>query len=930
MRYAEIALNAPIYLTYTYLIPQPLARTIALGHLVEVPLGKSTAAGIVIALTDEAPTAGAAADHERAPREITTRESTTREIAAREIAALLDPDPVVDAEAIALARWMADAYLNPIGLSLWVWLPPGYAGARDMRYALVESAEAEALHARHVHTPIERDLVALLERRGPLRGAQLNTALRAREWKLAADGLARAGVLEKTPVLAPPRAKAKQIDTASLAIAADDIPAALARLARPSREADLLEAVGAAPGGRPLDEALQAAGALRKQADSLVARGAIRLEAYAHTGGTAAQRFHAEQVFSPEAAAELAAELRRIAVPARVLRMLARERARGARAVAVDWVYGQTGAARADLRRLADAGVITLGDARRFRASIDEHALLVQPAPRLTPEQSAAFEPIDMAILSGEHRVFLLHGITGSGKTEVYLRTMQAAVTRGRTALYLVPEISLTPQTIARVTARFGAKRVGVVHSRISEGERLDTWRRAREGAIDIIIGARSGLFTPLDSLGAIILDEEHDSSYKQSDRFPVYDARAAAEKLAQAVGAVVVLGSATPDIETAYRAERVVQGERLAHLTPLTTLRLKTRVAKADGGVIAPPLPAVHVVDMRAELKSGNSSIFSRALQTGLRETLERGEQAILFLNRRGQSTYVFCRDCGYTEKCPRCATPLTYHRDGYVRCHRCNYSSRPAQRCPDCSSHRIRFFGAGTQQVEATMHSLFPDARVLRWDADTAHSARAYELILSRFTQHEADVLVGTQMVTKGLDLPLVTLVGVVSADIGLSLPDFHAPERTFQTLTQVAGRAGRGGEGGRVILQTYQPEHYAIQAAAAHDHDAFYAREIAYRRAMGYPPFRRMVRIIFKFAQEARAEREAEKAALFLRGRLEALGMTATELIGPAPCFYTREDGDYRWHLILRGPDPTPALRGLEPVPGWRIDVDPIDLL
>jgi primosomal protein N' (replication factor Y) len=341
--------------------------------------------------------------------------------------------------------------------------------------------------------------------------------------------------------------------------------------------------------------------------------------------------------------------------------------------------------------------------------------------------------------------------------------------------------------------------------------------------------------------------------------------------------------------------------------------------------------LPPVQIVDMRAELRGGNTSIFSLALQQAMSETLARGEQAILFLNRRGQSTYVFCRDCGYVVKCPRCEAPLTWHRHGQrLRCHRCDHSAPEPSLCPACSSRRIKFFGAGTQQVEGAFAALFPQARALRWDADTAGDFAAHDALLQRFIHRQADVLIGTQRVAKGLDLPLVTLVGVVSADVGLNLPDFRAAERTFQLLTQVAGRAGRGLLAGRVILQSYEPDHYAIQAAARHDYAAFYAREIANRHEIAYPPFRRLVRLLFMFDDERKAREQAQRAAAHIREQLRALHMSGTELIGPAPCFFTKEKDDYRWHLFLRGPDPLPALAGLRMPHGWYVDVDPVDVL
>ncbi|MFN8561319.1 MAG: primosomal protein N' [Anaerolineae bacterium] len=550
--------------------------------------------------------------------------------------------------------------------------------------------------------------------------------------------------------------------------------------------------------------------------------------------------------------------------------------------------------------------------------------------------------------MGSQGTVFLLHGVTGSGKTELYLRAIERTLALGRSAILLVPEIALTPQTVRRVAARFPGQ-TAVVHSALGEGERYDTWRRARDGLVKVVVGARSALFTPLQDVGLVILDEEHDASYKQSPPIlpPYYHARDLAEAMMRQNDGVVILGSATPDVETTYRVgrgeieklelPRRIMGHR-AHIFEqaeragvMPRYRPSPGADTASADAVMIDLPPVQVVDMRTELKGGNTSIFSRALQRNLEDVLNREEQAILFLNRRGQSTFVFCRDCGYVARCPRCDMPLTHHRTGSaLRCHHCGFQQPEPTVCPQCGSKRIKFFGAGTQQVEQTLNEMFPKARVVRWDSDTADSAEAHEAILERFVERRADVMVGTQMVAKGLDLPLVTLVGVVSADIGIALPDFRAGERTFQVLTQVAGRAGRGLLGGRVILQTYQPDHYAIASAARHDYAGFYEREIAYRRDIGYPPFRRLVRILFRFPNETKAQQEAERAAGLLRRRLEQLNMTGTELIGPAPCFFTRENNVFRWQVLLRGPDPTPALEGIAIPKGWYVDVDPAEVM
>ena len=598
---------------------------------------------------------------------------------------------------------------------------------------------------------------------------------------------------------------------------------------------------------------------------------------------------------------------------------------------------------RAPLRRLIERGWIELRDERVWRDSLRDFDFVPRRPPKLTADQQAVWQVIHHALNStAENARFLLHGVTGSGKTEIYLRAIAAALAQGRQAIYLVPEIALTPQTIRRVSERF-PRRVAIVHGSLPHGERYDTWQRARAGDIDVVVGTRSALFTPLPNPGLIILDEEHDPSYKQTPPItePYYHAREAAEYLMTRNRGVLILGSATPDLHSWHRAQT-------GHLTPLhlpnrimghrqriheqaERVGVVTRYEHEAADALHISLPPVSVVDMRRELRQGNTSVFSRELAGGLHEVLERGEQAILLLNRRGQASYVFCRDCGYAVNCQRCDAPMTYHRhDRLMRCHHCGAKQPPPQSCPACQSKRIRYFGAGTQQIDETLGKLFPQSRRLRWDVDTANKPQMHYSILQQFIDRQADFLIGTQMIAKGLDLPLVTLVGVVSADLGLALPDYRAGERVFQLLTQVAGRAGRGVLGGKVILQTYQPEHYVIKAAARHDYPGFVEQESAYRREMGYPPFRRLARIVFSYTDAYKARKQAEIATYRVRQLLQKHDLSGTSLIGPVPCFFTRIDRHYRWHLLLRGPNPAPALRELKTEPGWHIDMDPIEVL
>ncbi len=540
--------------------------------------------------------------------------------------------------------------------------------------------------------------------------------------------------------------------------------------------------------------------------------------------------------------------------------------------------------------------------------------------PELTGAQREAWQKIlDRIARRSSFKsppVLLLHGITGSGKTEIYLRALAEVVAQGKRGICLVPEIALTSQTIERFAARFPG-RVAVLHSGLSLGEQFDEWRRIRDGMCDVVIGPRSALFAPQPDLGLIIIDEEHEWTYKQSDKSPYYHARDVAIKLAQLTGAVVILGSATPDVETYYKA---LQGD-------YELVELKERIALQ--GIV--PLPEVEVVDLRDELKTGNRSLFSSALLSAIADTLDNRGQIILFLNRRGTATFIQCRHCGFVFNCRSCTVALTYHSaTKRLVCHRCGYSVALPSSCPRCSDQRLKFLGVGTQKVEEEVRSIFPQARVIRWDRDVTLGRKAHEELLNRFRNHEADILVGTQMVAKGLDLPGVTLVGVISADTGLNFPDFRAGERTFQLLCQVAGRAGRGFTAGRVIIQTYCPEHYAIKAASKHDYADFYAQELNYRRQFGYPPFGRLARLVFTHTNEVACRKEAQRVAKLLLSEADRKGAPDIRLIGPAPSFVSRIRGRYQWQILLCGSDVSGFLAPMVFKRGWTVDIDPIDVL
>ncbi len=607
-------------------------------------------------------------------------------------------------------------------------------------------------------------------------------------------------------------------------------------------------------------------------------------------------------------------------------------------------LYKEVGGDRSTVRSLEKKGLVQVVPRELWRDPLAGEGFQRAFPPRLTSDQEAAWREI-RECLDDSKQVFLLHGVTGSGKTEIYLRALEDVLASGRQAIVLVPEISLTPQTVRRFEARFPG-RIAIFHSGLSLGERYDEWRRTMDGQADVVIGSRSAIFAPLPRLGLIVVDEEHEWAYKQ-ERSPRYHARDVAVRLAEMVGATVILGSATPDLASYYRTQegsyrllrlskrvmgslRRIEEQRARYDVPMGRSRVR-ELGEGYEDARYMELPPVQVVDLRQELREGNRSMFSRVLQQAMEETLASGEQAILFINRRGAATFVLCRDCGYVMRCPECQVSLVYHSaEDELHCHQCSFRVPIPDRCPDCGGHRIRYFGVGTQTVEEAVRKRFPGARTLRWDLDVTRRKGSHRRILDEFIRHEADVLIGTQMIAKGLDLPLVTLVGAIAADTALHLPDFRAAERTFQLLAQVAGRAGRSILGGRAVLQTYHPEHYCIQAASRHDYGDFYRHEIGFRREQGYPPFRRLVRLLHVHRDAERCRKRAEEMARVLRDRISHWSLPAVDIIGPAPAFLSRLRGRYRWHILVRAEDPYPLLEGLTFPLGWRVDVDPLNVL
>ncbi|CAH1207277.1 Primosomal protein N' [Paenibacillus plantiphilus] len=614
------------------------------------------------------------------------------------------------------------------------------------------------------------------------------------------------------------------------------------------------------------------------------------------------------------------------------------------------------------VRALADKGLIVLREIEHNRDPYAGRSFMQTTAMSLTAEQQAVYGEISSAVDAGDSRVFLLHGVTGSGKTEVYLQSIQHCLQHERQAIVLVPEIALTPQMVERFKGRFGDA-VAVLHSRLSNGERYDEWRKIRERRAQVAVGARSAIFAPFQRIGLIIIDEEHESSYKQEES-PKYHARDVAVRRARQHGAVVVLGSATPSLESYAAASR--SGTAIERAS---AEKAAAPAAASGGGVtessgavgsgrppaLLPmphrvggrPLPEVQLVDMREELKNGNRSMFSRQLHEALAVRLERGEQSVLLLNRRGHSTFVMCRSCGYTALCPHCDISLTFHQKSRaLRCHYCGHAELAPTQCPSCESEHIRFFGTGTQRVEEELSKLFPGIRVIRMDVDTTTEKGSHEKWLTMFGDRQADVLLGTQMVAKGLDFPYVTLVGVIAADTSLHLPDFRAAEKTFQLLTQVAGRAGRHELPGEVIIQTYNPEHAAIIAAQHHDFAAFVSAELKHRQVMSYPPYCRLILITLSHEALPLLLTTGEQLAAKLRQGVADSGITSSDnsdgrfidILGPVASPIPRMKDRYRFQCMLKyrgNIDATGILQaairaisdrnGVPPV-GISVDVDP----
>jgi primosomal protein N' (replication factor Y) (superfamily II helicase) len=816
--FVDVVPLGPIPELLTYALPPEWQRLVRPGMRVLVPLGGRMVTGCVVALQDTAP--------------IDT---------PKFVLDLLDDQPALTPDLLALTHWMASYYVATWGETIRAALPRALQSGSVQTVTL--SPEGKATGASEARTALERRILTTLSQHRHLTLKQLQRQIPAAGLRSAIQRLAAEGVVEVSQKVSAPKFQAPTEHLFKLALSPEEINSAI----------------------QPME----------RRAPQQVAL----LRHLLQTGPATA------------------AELRR-------------------------HIPGAT----QFLRALEQKGLLTRVERPRvpMLEVSTEAAFLDEPDVTLTSAQSTALEHIQKRLHTHEFSPVLLHGVTGSGKTEVYMRAMAAALTQGKQVIYLVPEIALTPQLLTRIHARFGQD-VAVLHSRLTRGERLDEWLRVHRQQAAIAIGPRSAIFAPLQRVGLIIVDEEHDPSYKQEEA-PRYLARDVAIMRAKLCQALVVLGSATPSLESFANAQQ----QRYHYL------QLPDRVGTKD-------LPHVVLVDLRRDdNRAGSGEVLSHPLRKAITARLARGEQTLLFLNRRGYATFVQCHDCGYICQCPRCSVALTFHlEDRTLKCHYCQFTTTPPETCPTCRGTRVEYFGTGTQKVEREVRRLFSQARVARMDRDATGGRHAYQDILTRLARGEIDILVGTQMITKGHDFPRITLVGVVSADVTLGLPDFRAAERTFQLLTQVAGRAGRGEVAGEVIVQTFAPQHYAIQHAQTHDFLGFYAEESAYRKRLDYPPAVRLAAIRFDARDPQAVEQFCQAFVALLRPYVrDAEGVT---LLGPAPAALAKLNNRYRWHLLLKAPTARRlhdviqcGLHALQqatiPRSGVRltVDVDPVNLL
>jgi primosomal protein N' (replication factor Y) len=807
--YCDVSLPVPLDQPFTYALPETLRHRVQPGSRMVVPFGPRKLTGVILRCHDQQPA-----------------------MAAREALRLIDAEPVLGPDLLALGGWISGYYCAPLGEVLRGMLPLAADIRRGKIWSLTDSGRDAARQLLLDSAPDDpvAQVLRMLEKR-PLSATYLAKTLPLADRVIRS--LERKGFILAEQVQTerdPLRAPAERL---RVELAPNTNPPAGARaefkLNKAQRE--LLAFLELHPGSHNL-----------KDLESMV----------------------------------------RNASPAG--------------------------------RSLARLGLVTLGT-----ESVAAHTGPIRARHTLNPAQQDAFDKILEAIRAARFQTFLLHGVTGSGKTEVYLSAIEATLAEGRGALLLVPEIALTPAVAGQFFARFGDQ-VAILHSAFTDVERSEQWRRIRCGAARVVVGTRSGVFAPVRNLGLIVVDEEHDGSYKQEET-PRYNGRDVAVVRARAANACVVLGSATPSLESRYNVER----------GKYTLLELPQRIE-------ARPMPSVELIDMRQEfLETRKQATFSRKLLEAIERRLENGEQTIVMLNRRGFSAFVACRACGERIQCINCSLTLTYHkRDRRLLCHYCGYAEKVPSVCPKCSSEHIYFLGMGSERVEEELHQAFPAARIARLDRDTVTGKRQYETVLRDFREGNYDLLVGTQMIAKGHDIPNVTLVGVVSADVGLGMPDFRAAERTFQLLTQVAGRAGRGSLPGIVLVQTINPDHYAVRLAAAQDYRAFYDKELHFRRMMHYPPFSAMANVLVRAEKREVALRLSSDLGVLLSPPPEKL-----RIMGPAEAPVPRLKSEYRYQFLVKAASRKAlnellqlvrnfALSHKWPATALMIDVDPLTLM
>jgi primosomal protein N' (replication factor Y) len=864
--YCDVSLPVPVDQLFTYSLPETLRHRVQPGSRLVVPFGPRKLTGVILRCHDDPPS-----------------------MAAREALRLIDSAPVLGAELLALGRWIAGYYCAPLGDVLRGMLPLASEIRRGKVWSLTDAGRDAARQLLLDSAPDDpvAQILRMLEKR-PLSATYLAKSLPLAD--KAIRSLERKGFIvveqvqtERDPLRAPAgRLRVELADATPDAPAAPAPPGAAAPVAPAPPAAPDPPAAPAAPAPLAAQDA-PAAPASRAAPDAP----------------------------APPAAPDAPAATAKLNKPERELLAFLELHPGSHNLKDLEGTVVNSSAAA---RSLARKGLVSLKP-----ETLAMTAAAVRVRHSLNPAQQAAYDRIAEAIRANRYQTFLLHGVTGSGKTEVYLNAIEAALAEGRSALLLVPEIALTPAMAGQFFARFG-DRVAILHSAFTDVERTEQWRRIRSGAAQVVVGTRSGVFAPVRNLGLIVVDEEHDGSYKQEEN-PRYNGRDVAIVRAQAAGAAVVLGSATPSLESRYNAER----------EKYTLLELPGRIEER-------PMPAVELLDMRQEfLETRQQATFSRKLVEAIGVRLENGEQTIVLLNRRGFSSFVACRACGERVECVNCSLTLTFHkRDRRLLCHYCGYAAKVPSVCPKCQSEHIYFLGLGSEKVEEELHRSFPTARIARLDRDTVTGKRQYETILQDFREGNYDVLVGTQMIAKGHDIPNVTLVGVVSADIGLGMPDFRAAERTFQLLTQVAGRAGRGSVPGMVLIQTINPDHYAVRLAAAQDYQAFYEKELHFRRMMHYPPFSAMANVLVRAEKKEMAMRMSSELGLLIMPAPEKL-----RIMGPAEAPVPRLKNEYRYQFLVKAASRKTLNELLQRIRAFAlenkwgatalvIDVDPLTLM